>query len=267
MDRKGMTRSALARATGVDRSTIGQVLRPDQARLPGAQLTADAAAVLGVSTDWLLGLTDRPERPGDIVAAAVAVSPAERSSADAQLLGWHQEAAGYRVRHVPATLPDILKTDAMLDWEYAGIREHGAQHAIGTTQQLRDWLMSGISDYEIALPLHEVRSCAEGTGYYAGLDRATRHAQLRAIADLCDRMYPKMKLFLFDARQVYSAPASVFGPRLAVVYMGRFYMAFRESGRVRSLSDHFDWLVREARVDARDAAAHIGAVIGESAAS
>ena len=112
MHAKNMSKSALSRETHVDRSTIGQLLRDDQPRLPNAQLTADVATALGVSTDWLLGLTNRPETPGDIVAAAMSLSPAERTSADKQLLAWHIEAAGFKVRHVPATLPDILKTEA-----------------------------------------------------------------------------------------------------------------------------------------------------------
>ncbi|MEM7238410.1 MAG: helix-turn-helix transcriptional regulator, partial [Pseudomonadota bacterium] len=102
MGRAKFSRSKLAREAKVDRSTIGQLLKTDAPRLPNAHLTAEIGAVLGVSVDWLLGLTNRPERPGDIVAAAMALSPAERSSADEQLLGWHQEAAGYKIRHVPA---------------------------------------------------------------------------------------------------------------------------------------------------------------------
>ena len=72
---KGVTKSGLSRITNVDRSTIGQLLRDDHPRLPNAQLAADAAYALGVSTDWLLGLTNRPETPGDIVAAALSLSP------------------------------------------------------------------------------------------------------------------------------------------------------------------------------------------------
>jgi hypothetical protein len=44
----------------------------------------------------------------------------------------------------------------------------------------------------------------------------------------------------------------VFGPLLAVVYLGRSYIAFRDSARVASLTAHFDWLVREAEVGARE---------------
>ena len=58
MSVKGVTKSGLPKAAHVDRSTIGQLLKSDQPRLPNAQLAADAAKALGVSTDWLLGLTN-----------------------------------------------------------------------------------------------------------------------------------------------------------------------------------------------------------------
>lgn len=257
MEQQNYSRSRLARETRVDRSTIGHLLQNDTPRLPNAQLAADAASVLGVSTDWLLGLTNRPERPGDIVAAAMALSPAERSSADAQLLEWHREAAGYKVRHVPATLPDILKSERMLSWEYSSLRDQAAAQAIDAMQEQRDWLRSGVSDYEIALPLHELRSCADGTAYYEGLGQEIRHEQLQLIADYCREMFPRLRVFLFDAHQVFSAPVTVFGPNLAVIYVGQFYLAFREGRRIRSLTDHFDSLVREATVDARNVADYI----------
>ena len=261
MERKSVSRSALARNTGVDRSTIGQLLKDDLPRLPNAQLAADAASALGVSTDWLLGHTNRPERPGDIVAAAMALSPAERSSADAQLMDWHREAAGYKVRHVPATLPDILKTERMLDWEYSPFRDQRLALAIDAMRGQLEWLQSGVSDYEIALPIHELQACAAGTAYYEGLDRDVRHEQLQLIADLSREMFPRLRLFLFDARKVFSAPVTVFGPNLAVIYVGQCYLAFREGQRVKSLINHFDWLVREAEVDARYIPDHIDALI------
>ncbi|WP_323037052.1 helix-turn-helix transcriptional regulator [Pararhodobacter sp.] len=261
MSRKSVTRSALARATRVDRSTIGQLLKEDQPRLPNAQLAADVAVALGVSTDWLLGLTNRPETPGDIVAAAMSLSPAERTSADAQLLKWHQEAAGYKVRHVPATLPDILKTHDMLHWEYASFQERRVPEAFAAMQDQLAWLTSGVSDYEIALPIHEIESCAAGTAYYKGLSERVRFDQLRLIADQCEQMFPRLRVLLFDAHTVFSSPVTIFGPNLAVVYVGQCYLAFREVERVKSLTRHFDWLVREAVVDARKVPSYIRALI------
>lgn len=260
MERAGMSRSGLARAAGVDRSTIGQLLSGDEARLPNAQLAADAATVLGVSTDWLLGLTERPERPGDLVAAAMALTEAERTSADQQLLDWHREAAGYKIRHVPATLPDFLKTEAVLSWEYEAFLGRTPEQAIAAMQDRMELLRDGGSDYETALPHHELEAFASGSGYYKGLAPDVRRDQLRRMAEVCGEMYPALRVFLFDARRQFSAPATVFGPLLAVIYVGRFYLAFRESSRIRSMTQHFDWLVREAVVDARDVARHMEAL-------
>ncbi|MDA9991200.1 helix-turn-helix domain-containing protein [Paracoccaceae bacterium] len=261
MSMKGMTKSGLSRATNVDRSTIGQLLKNDQPRLPNAQLAADAANALGVSTDWLLGLTNRPETPGDIVTAALSLSPAERTSADEQLLAWHHEAAGYKVRHVPATLPDILKTKRILDWEYASVRERRLPEAFSAMQDQLQWLSSGVSDYEIAIPIHEIESCSAGTAYYKDVEEGMRYEQLGFIADQCDQMFPRLRIFLFDAHNVFSSPVTIFGPNLAVVYVGQCYLAFREVERVKFLSSHFDWLVREAVVDARNVSTHIRSLI------
>ena len=257
MDQAGSNRSALARAAGVNRSTISQILESGDGRLPNAQLAAECATALGVSTDWLLGLTERPERPGDVIAAAVQMTEAARSASDAQLLDWHREAAGYKIRHVPATLPDLLKTESVMRWEYRAFQGKTPDQAIGATQDRIDWLRSSASDYEIALPLHEIAAFARGEGYYDGLSADARHEQLDRLAQVCDEMFPALRLFLFDARQVFSAPLTLFGPLVGVIYVGRFYLAFRESSRLRSLTQHFDWLVREAKVDARDAADHI----------
>ena len=51
---------------------------------------------------------------------------------------------------------------------------------------------------------------------------------------------------------MFSAPVTVFGPLLAVLYLGRHYLAFRDTARVARFSQHFDWLVREADVSAKD---------------
>jgi len=239
MESAGVNRSALARACDVDRSTIAQLLADGAARLPNAHLAAECAQALGVSADWLLGLSDRPERPGDVLAAAVAVTEAARSSADDQLLDWHREAAGYKIRHVAATLPDVLKTEAVLQWEYQSSLGKTPQQAIGATQDRYEWLGEQLSDYEMAVSLGELRAFAAGAGYYEGLDARIRREQLDSMATVCEALYPAVRLFLFDARRIFSAPVTVFGPLLGVVYVGRFYQ-------------HFDGLVREAEVDARD---------------
>ena len=252
MQMRDMTRSALSRAIGVDRSTISQLLIPDSARLPNAQLVGDCAMVLGVSADWLLGLSNRPENAAEILANSLSVTKAARALVDEQVFAWHQEAAGYKIRHVPASLPDMLKTPDLLHWEYAPHLGRTTKQAIGASQDRLDWMRNSGSDYEIALPLHEMQSFVRAEGYYAGLPTETRLSQIDRFLALHDQLYPRLRLSLFDARRMFSAPVTVFGPLLAVVYLGRHYLAFRDSTRIASFIQHFDGLIRQTVLTDRD---------------
>ena len=252
MAEAGTTRSALSRRIGVDRSTVSQILADQGARLPNAQVVAECAAALGVSADWLLGLTERPERTADLLAAQISFTEAPRALVDEAIFGWHREAAGYKIRHVPAGLPDMLKTEGVLRWEYEPHLGKTTDQAIGASEDRLEWMRGAGSDYEIALPLYEIASFARAEGYYEGLPADLRREQLARMASLHDQLYPSLRVFLFDARRLFSAPVTVFGPLLAVLYMGRHYLAFRDTERVRAVTAHFDWLVREAAISARD---------------
>ncbi len=257
METANLTQSALARQIGTDRSTISQALTSDTARLPGAQVVGACAQALGVSADWLLGLSDRPESAAALTAAALTLTQAPRALVDERIFGWHQEAAGYKIRHVPAGLPDMLKTQAMLEWEYRPHLGRTTAQAINASRDRLNWMRASRSDYEIAMPLHEAQSFAAGTGYYADLPGGIRHEQLGHLHDLARQLYPRLRLYLFDARQLYSAPITVFGPLLAVLYTGGHYMAFRDRERIETLSLHFDELVRQAAFTARDVPDHL----------
>ncbi len=252
MATRGTNQSALARAAGVDRSTISQLLSDETARLPNGQLVAECAAALGVSADWLLGLAGRPEPLADVMATSLTITEAPRSLIDDTIFGWHRESAGYKIRHVPATLPDMLKTREMLRWEYEPQLGRTAEQAIGASEDRLNWMRSARSDYEMAVALHEVEAFARGEGYYRGLPADVRREQIGHWRALHAQLYPVLRIYVFDARRVFSAPVTVFGPLLAVVYLGRSYIAFRDSARVASLTAHFDWLVREAEVGARE---------------
>ena len=80
-----MSQSALARAINADRSTLSQALTDTGTRLPSAHVVGACASVLGVSSDWLLGLSDRPETAADLLSTSLAVSHAPRALVDEQI--------------------------------------------------------------------------------------------------------------------------------------------------------------------------------------
>jgi len=260
MQAASATQTGLARAIRVDRSTISQLLSGDGARLPNAHVVGECAAELRVSADWLLGLSDRPESAADLMAINLSVTEAPRALVDQQIFDWHKEAAGYKIRHVPAGLPDMVKTRAVLEWEYRPHLGRTTDQAIGASEDRLQFMRNARSDYEIALPLHEMQCFARAEGYYADLPAELRLAQIDQLIALYDQLYPSLRLHLFDARRVFSAPITVFGPLLAVLYIGRNYIAFRDSERVQAFSQHFDNLVREAAVSDREILGHLRAL-------
>ncbi|MDW4496626.1 helix-turn-helix transcriptional regulator [Sulfitobacter sp. D35] len=260
MEQADINRSALARAIGTDRSTLSQALTGDGDRLPGAHVVGTCATVLGVSADWLLGLSDRPESAADLLSASLTLSEAPRAEIDRRIVDWHREAAGYKIRHVPASLPDMLKTRGVLEWEYGPHLGRTATQAINASRDRLDWLRGAQSDYEIAFPLFEIDSFIDGTGYYSGLPARVRHDQLDHLVALARDLYPRLRIYLFDARRLYSAPVTIFGPLLAVFFTGGHFMAFRDRDRIETFTSDFDKLVREAARGARDLPAHLEAL-------
>ena len=263
MDLKGDTQSSLARKTGADRSTLSQILAGTTPRLPNGQLVAQCANSLGVSADWLLGLSDQPDSLEQILEQAMTMVDAPRALIDAQIFAWHQRAAGYKIRHVPTGLPDMVKIRSMLEWEYAPSLGHTIDLAIASAEDRLNWMRQAQSDYEIALPIHELQAFARAEGYYSGCPRQIRIEQLKHLAQLTAQLYPVMRFSLFDARKIYSAPITIFGTLLAVIYLGQKYLVFRVPDRIQALSQHFDGLIREAEISTRELPAFIGALLQE----
>jgi hypothetical protein len=54
---------------------------------------------------------------------------------------------------------------------------------------------------------------------------------------------------------------TVFGPLLAVIYIGRNYLVFRDKERVTAITTHFDQLVRKATVSQNDLTGHMDGLI------
>ena len=163
--RSQLSRSALARHCHVDRSTIAQLLNLTEDRLPNAHLAAECAHALGVSADWLLGLTERRETAADLLDTSFRVTEASRTPADEQIVTWQREAVGYKIRHVPTSIPDIFKTDAVLDFEYAAFLAKTPEQAGVAMRDTLKWLRDPGSDYEICMSVEQITSLALGEGY------------------------------------------------------------------------------------------------------
>lgn len=246
--RSGLSRSAFAARIGIDRSTLAQILSPANDRLPRAETLAAIAADQQVSVDWLLGLSQGGPLAAAIIPQPLEIEPGAHSPADERLNRWYAEVAGYKVRYVPTTLPDLLKTEELIRYEYrdrsAPVPESRIEAASARLANIR----RPESDMEACSALQELESFARGEGIWRGFDAAGRRRQLRWMIELLDELYPAFRWFLYDGVRRYSVPLTIFGPKRAAIYVGHMYFVFNSTEHIRVLSSHFDELIRAAVV-------------------
>ncbi|MCP5368046.1 MAG: helix-turn-helix transcriptional regulator [Hyphomicrobiales bacterium] len=264
MERVGDGQSRFAARIGVDRSALSQLMARGSTRLPRAETLVAIAEVGGVSLDWLLGLSQNDQLSAEI-APVLAIEEGPSGPDDSRLQAWRREAEGYKIRYVPSSLPDLLRTPAVIAYEHgtdAGpkveTRIAAADHGLAYTRKPE-------TDMEVCMPLQRLDTFAAGSGIWSGLDTATRRQQIDHMARLTDELYPTFRLFLYDGLHAFSAPYTVYGPLRAALYVGDMYLVLNATEHIRALIDHFDRLIRDARVPASDAAAHLRDLAGKVA--
>ena len=246
--RSGLSRSALARRAGIDRSTLSQLLSDDMDRLPRADTVAAIATELRVSLDWLLGLSHVERLGADILHESLQIAESAQTPVDEMLVRWFEEAAGYKVRYVPTTIPDIAKTEEVLRHEYRYFRSRPPDRAISASRDKLEHFRLPEADMEICISRQALETLAGGGGIWRTLDAAARRRQLDRLAEVVDELYPGLRMYLFDGLTHYSAPYTIFGRQRAALYVGQFYLVFNTTEHIAVLNRHFDDLIRAAVV-------------------
>ncbi|MEQ8248948.1 MAG: helix-turn-helix transcriptional regulator [Alphaproteobacteria bacterium] len=252
MGRSGLRAAGLAARIGVDRSTLSQILSDENDRLPRADTVAAMASELQVSLDWLLGLSNETLRGADILHESLQIAASAQTPVDAQLVRWHLEASGYKVRHVPASLPDLVKTDEVLRYEYRNFAARDADDAISSEGDKLESTRTPEADMEVCMRIQDLRAFALGTGLWEGLMADARRRQFERMSALYDELYPSLRIYLYDGLTHYSVPYTIFGPKRAALYVGQLYFVFNTREHIRVLTRHFDELIKGSVVQAND---------------
>jgi transcriptional regulator with XRE-family HTH domain len=263
--RSDLNQSGFAQAVGIDRSALSQLLSGATTRLPRAETLLNIASENKVSLDWLLGLSQDEGLTGEIRASfelEEAIGGFDRTL----LARWHAEAAGTKIRYVPAGIPDLLRTDALIEYE-AGITNKSPESQADETRYRIDYSRRPETDMEVCMPLHTLDIFARGLGVWSNFPVEARAEQLAHMGRLLDDLYPTFRLYLYDGRMRYSVPYTIFGSIRAAIYVGDMYLVLNATAPVRGLTRHFDNLIRSAVVNAHESAAHARRLEVSSAAS
>jgi transcriptional regulator with XRE-family HTH domain len=243
----GLNRSSFATSISVDRSTLSQLLSPENVRLPRADTIASIAEKHQVSIDWLLGLTQQGSLGANIMPEAFSVDDYS-NTVFGRILEWHREATGYKVRYVPTTLPDLLKTEAVAEYEFNRYGSGKVDQTVRDNQLLLLQQRHPGSELETCVSTQSLRSFALGEGIWQGLAVEQRRDQLQRMIELNDELYPSFRWFLYDGKETYSSSFTIFGPLRATLFLGHLYVVVNSIDHIRKLTERFDDLIRIAVV-------------------
>ena len=251
--RSGLNQSAFAEKIGIDRSALSQLLSGATTRLPRAETLLRIAEEYTASLDWLLGLSQDEVVTGEI-RESMEMEESPGGFDEALLAKWHAEAAGTKIRYVPAGIPDLLRTDRLIDYE-SRISGRSRETNQSETRYRIDYNRRPETDMEVCMPRHTLEIFARGLGVWDRFPEADRRPQLRHMAVLLDDLYPAFRLYLYDGHQRYSVPYTIFGQMRAAIYVGDMYLVLNATQPIRTLTGHFDNLIRAADVNAHESAA------------
>ncbi len=238
------SRSDFAADAGIDRSTLSQLLSSGNRRLPRVETLAAIAEASAVSVDWLLGLSHGGPARADIVHEEFALNLDELSPLDEAWIGWHEQSAGSKVRTLPASLPELLKTEAVIRHEVQRYTTIRPEQRIETATAPLELARAPGSDLECCNSIQAIEGFARGWDVWGSLEHRHRVAQLDRMIELCEELYPTFRWFLYDGRQRYSAAVTVFGLDRAVLYLGQMYLVLNNRNHVTTFVKHFDDLIR-----------------------
>ena len=149
---------------------------------------------------------------------------------------------------MPTTLPDLLKTEAVAEYEFNRYGSGKVDQSVRDNQLLLLQQRHPGSELETCMSIQHLESFAQGQGIWKGLALRDRKEQLQQMIDLNQELYPGFRWYLYDGKQTYSSSFTIFGPMRASLFLGHLYVIVNSIDHIRKLTERFDDLIRKACV-------------------
>ena len=253
-ERSRQSQSGFAEAIGIDRSALSLLLSGKTTRLPRVETLLLIAEQSAVTLDWLLGVSEDEGVTGAMVLSGT-IETSEEDGASL-LMRWYAEAAGTKIRYVPARIPDLLRTNEVIAYEASASHQNAMAQVEDAVFRVEYNRAAG-TDMESCMPFQTLEQFAGGSGIWSGLSKAVRADQLAHMADLIEELYPSFRLFLFDGRERFSIPYTIFGSARVAVFAGQMYIVLSSAETIRTMQTQFEGLIRHTRVHAHEAAEYV----------
>lgn len=259
--RSGLTQAAFAKHTGLDPSTLSLLLSREGTRTPNAQTLVALAKSWEVSVDWLLGLTDYQMQGSEIMDSVARIEHHVRAPGDALFLEWLEHHQGTRIQTVIDGVPNFLKTEDVIRFEYQG--HLGGRNPFDAVQKRLALMRSPDSNLEVCISTQSLSMLSLGESKWNGLSKRHRLAQIKYMKELYESLYPRLLIYCYTLTETYSSPFTLFGKAMVTLFVGDKYLVLRHRDHIREFSDQFNKLIKLAVVQPHELGALLVDLIGE----
>lgn len=247
--------SAGARRTGIDRSTLSQLLSSEYSRLPRAETVATLARTFSVSSDWLLGLSEDRQKSAELIDAAMGFDNERVAPVSDTISRWYKQVPDSKIRYVsPVGIPGQLKTAETLIYEYAPIIGEKAARKLVDDPDRIEMERRRERDFEACTSQQKLLDFADGAWIWRGFPAEHRRAQLLYMADEVERLYPNYRLHIFDEAMLLTVCFYVFGNKGAVLQTDMGRLSFTRDTHISYFTKLFDSYIRYTVVHPHEAA-------------
>jgi hypothetical protein len=153
-----------------------------------------------------------------------------------------------------------MKIDDVMEFEYRAALGAEAMPALAERRRQVEAAIRDGAELEACVSVQSLAAFAQGEAQWQGLRRDVRRTELNAMVRLTADLYPAFRLFLYDLRETYSAPFSVFGQSRAAIYLGPSYLVLNASEHIRMLTRRFEEIIRAATIQPHAAPGHLQAL-------
>ena len=157
-----------------------------------------------LSLDWLVGLSNAGPLEAELLTQTSFAGARTVDDGRERLLGGWARRRSYKIRYVPSTLPDLLKTEAVIRFERAGAGGPDVAQTIETPRP--SWRGRAIPTrrWSAARRSQGIASFARARASGAGSASRPRRQQLDHLIELVEELYPTFRWFLFDGSRRYA---------------------------------------------------------------
>lgn len=240
------------RKNDIDRSTLTQLMHNKDLRVPRIDTLAKLSCALGVSSDWLIGISNEKGTMAEIMSESLRTIPSYDSASEyKEPLEQIAETGDIdtKIRHHLITVPEYLYLDKIIPQYYSNLRVNDREEFSKIIDRFIHVLRPNVPKmaFETIFSVQVLQKMVERRDRWRNISKEDIRDQLLHIADYYEEIYPQQQLYLYDEVDRLCAPMLIYGSKKVSLWVGSFHFVFNASNVVNAAHENLNAMIRIAK--------------------